>query len=152
MEPAFSRLPSLPSWLLSQTAQHAGRVVADGFAAAGARGYHYRLLGTLAEAGPSSQAELGRRSGIHLSDVVAALNELEADGYVRRRPDPSDKRRNVVSITGAGTERLTTLEACVTAAQEEILAPLTARERDQLVTLLRRLHAHHSKRDVSPAP
>ncbi|MFG1924420.1 MarR family winged helix-turn-helix transcriptional regulator [Cryptosporangium sp. NPDC048952] len=139
MEPAFSRLPALPSWLLSQTSLHAGRLVADGFAAEGARGYHYRLLGTLAEAGPSSQAELGRRSGIHVSDVVAALNELEADGYVARSPDPADKRRNVVTITVTGRERLAVLDVRVTAAQDEILAPLTAKEREQFVTLLRRI-------------
>ncbi|GAA0269566.1 MarR family transcriptional regulator [Cryptosporangium japonicum] len=152
MEPAFSRLPTLPSWLLSQVAQQAGRLVSDGFAAVGARGYHYRLLGALAEAGPSSQAELGRRSGIHLSDVVAALNELEADGHVRRRPDPSDKRRNVVTLTAAGTKRLAALEDRVAEVQDEILAPLDAAEREQFVALLRRLRAHHSKRDVSPAP
>ncbi|SHM61478.1 MarR family winged helix-turn-helix transcriptional regulator [Cryptosporangium aurantiacum] len=142
--PAFSRLPSLPSWLLAQTALHAGRLVADGFAAEGARGYHYRLLATLAEAGPSSQAELGRRSGIHLSDVVAALNELSADGYVQRTPDPSDKRRNVVVLTDAGRARLEVLEARVTAVQEDILAPLDAAERGQLVALLTRLLGHHA--------
>ncbi|GAA3385095.1 MarR family winged helix-turn-helix transcriptional regulator [Cryptosporangium minutisporangium] len=144
-EPAFSRLPSLPSWLLTQTALHAGRLVADGFAADGARGYHYRLLGTLAEAGPSSQAELGRRSGIHLSDVVAALNELAADGYVQRAPDPADKRRNVVTLTEAGRERLAVLEARVTAVQDHVLAPLNPSERNQLVALLRRLLDHHAR-------
>jgi len=144
MEPAFPALPSLPSWLLSQVALYAGRSVADGFAAEGARGYHYRLLASLAEAGPSSQAELGRRSGIHLSDVVAALNELAADGYVRRSPDPADKRRNVVTLTDAGRSRLDVLEARVRAVQDEILAPLDAREREQLTALLRRLLDHHA--------
>ena len=144
MEPAFSALPSLPSWLLSQVALHAGRLVADGFAAEGARGYHYRLLATLAEAGPSSQAELGRRSGIHLSDVVAALNELATEGYVERSPDPGDKRRNVVTLTAAGRERLAALEARVRAVQETILAPLSEPERAELVGLLRRLLAHHA--------
>ncbi|TQS47058.1 MarR family winged helix-turn-helix transcriptional regulator [Cryptosporangium phraense] len=138
-EPAFSRLPALPSWLLSQAALRAGRLVADGFAAEGARGYHYRLLGTLAEAGPSSQAELGRRSGIHLSDVVAALNELEADGYVKRAPDPADKRRNVVTVTPKGDERLRKLDEKIAAVQDDVLAPLDETERTQLVELLRRL-------------
>jgi MarR family transcriptional regulator, lower aerobic nicotinate degradation pathway regulator len=145
-QPAFSRLPSLPSWLLSQAALHAGRLVADGFAAVGARGYHYRLLATLAEAGPSSQAELGRRSGIHLSDVVAALNELAADGYVVRTPDPGDRRRNVVTLTPAGLARLDVLEAQVGAVQDEVLAPLSVVEREQLTGLLRRLLAYHSDR------
>jgi len=62
----------LPSWLLTQTAAHAGRLVTERFAEIGARGYHYRLLAQL-RTGPASQADLGRRTGIHFSDVVAAL-------------------------------------------------------------------------------
>ena len=51
-----ARWESLPSWLLTQTANHAHRLVADGFSSVRARGYHYRLLATLEEFGPASQA------------------------------------------------------------------------------------------------
>lgn len=129
----------LPSWLLGQAAAFAQRLVTDGFAAMGARGYHYRLLDSLRSTGPASQAELGRRTGIHLSDMVAALNELEAGGYVARSPDPRDRRRNVVTITGAGRARAAELADRVDEIQEELTAPLTAAERAQLVTLLRKL-------------
>jgi DNA-binding MarR family transcriptional regulator len=57
---------------------------------------------TLEELGPASQAALGRRSGIHLSDMVAAINELADRGLVERAPDPADRRRNIISLT-AGT-------------------------------------------------
>jgi DNA-binding MarR family transcriptional regulator len=143
-KPAFSRLPSLPSWLLSQTALHSARLLTDRLADAGARGYHYRLLATLDESGPSSQADLGRRSGIHLGDVVAALNELESAGFVSRSPDPADRRRNVVQVTDAGRTRLAELDERVTAVQDELLAPLSAEERVQLTGLLTRLLAHHN--------
>ncbi|GAA3921249.1 MarR family winged helix-turn-helix transcriptional regulator [Actinoplanes auranticolor] len=125
----------LPSWLLTQTAAHAGRLVTERFAEVGARGYHYRLLETLL-GGPASQAELGRRTGIHLSDMVAVLNELTADGYVERSPDPADKRRNVVTITDRGRERAAELAARAEAIQDELLTPLTAAERAELVRLL----------------
>ncbi|WP_435792456.1 hypothetical protein [Amycolatopsis tolypomycina] len=36
-------------------------------AVAGARGYHYRILATLHEFGPSSQAGLGRRGRVDRS-------------------------------------------------------------------------------------
>ncbi|MEV6216850.1 MarR family transcriptional regulator [Nocardia sp. NPDC051833] len=55
----------------------------------GARGYHYRLLATLAEFGPASQAELGRRSGIHVSDMVATINDLADNDLVERDPIPT---------------------------------------------------------------
>jgi len=115
-------------------------VVTERFAEIGARGYHYRLLEPLLD-GPASQADLGRRTGIHFSDVVAALNELTEAGYVERRPDPADRRRNVVTITAAGRRRVTELAARAAAIQEELLAPLTPAERTELVRLLTLLRA-----------
>ncbi|GAD86232.1 MarR family winged helix-turn-helix transcriptional regulator [Nocardia asteroides] len=135
----------LPSWLLTQTAQHAHHLVSDGFAAAGARGYHYRLLATLAETGPASQAELGRRSGIHVSDMVATINELAEDDLVERAPDPADRRRNIISLTSAGTRQLRRLEKQLADAQDELLAPLSPAQRRQLTTLLTRLLDHHDQ-------
>jgi MarR family transcriptional regulator, lower aerobic nicotinate degradation pathway regulator len=133
----------LPSWLLTQTAALTHRLVGDGFAAVGARGYHYRLLTSLATEGPASQADLGRRTAIHLSDVVAALNELEKDGYIGRKPDDADRRRNVITITGAGLRRATELSSTVHKIQDELLEPLTTAEREQLTELLTKLYEHH---------
>jgi DNA-binding MarR family transcriptional regulator len=133
----------LPSWLLSQTAAHSGRLVTDGFATVGARGYHYRLLDSLITTGPASQADLGRRTGIHLSDMVAALNELAAGGYVSRSPDPQDRRRNVITVTDTGRARAAELAAVAGKVQNQLLAPLSAAERDELTALLRKLLRHH---------
>jgi DNA-binding MarR family transcriptional regulator len=130
-------MDDLPSRLLTRTAALAGRLVAERFAEIGARGYHYRLLTTLIEDGPASQADLGRRTDIHLSDMVAALNELSEAGYVQRRPDPADRRRNIVTVTPQGRRRAEALAARATEIQEELLAPLSATERGELVRLLR---------------
>jgi DNA-binding MarR family transcriptional regulator len=132
-----------PSWLLTQTATQAQRIIGETFAAAGARGYHFRLLATLAEFGPASQAVLGRRSSIDRSDVVAALNELEAGGYVERTPDPDDGRRNVITITTAGKRLYRRLTTALGRAENEIFAPLSATDRTRLTTLLTRVLAHH---------
>ncbi len=142
-------MDQLPSWLLTQTAAHAHRLVADGFGAIGARGYHVRLLSSLIDDGPASQAALGRRTGIHLSDMVAALNELEAGGYVARSPDPADRRRNVITVTTAGVARAAELDRQTGAIQEELLEPLSGEERRQLTEILRKLLAHH-RQGVSP--
>ncbi|MEV1174226.1 hypothetical protein [Nonomuraea sp. NPDC049784] len=53
--------------LITQTATHAARLVSEALDMAGARRYHYALLATLEEFGPSSQAELGRRCAIDRS-------------------------------------------------------------------------------------
>jgi len=145
MEPS-AQWKRLPSWLLTQTAGHAHRLVTDGFAAANARGYHYRLLATLEEFGPASQAALGRRSDIHLSDMVATINDLVEEKLVKRAPDPADRRRNIVSLTAAGKRRLRKLEKQLAQAQDELLAPLSEDERAQLTGLLSRLLEHHDPR------
>jgi DNA-binding MarR family transcriptional regulator len=136
----------LPSWLLTQTASHAQRLVGDGFSAVQARGYHYRLLATLEEFGPASQAALGRRSGIHLSDMVAAINELAVRKLVERAPDPADGRRNIISLTAAGKRQLRRLEKQLDETQDELLAPLSPEERQRLTQLLSRLLDYHNRR------
>ncbi|OLF14158.1 MarR family transcriptional regulator [Actinophytocola xinjiangensis] len=146
MENPTGRWTSLPSWLLTQTAQHAHRLVGEGFSAVGARGYHYRLLATLEEHGPASQAELGRRSGIHLSDMVAATNELAEQHLVERTPDPTDRRRNIVSLTTAGKRQLRRLDKQLTRTQDTLMAPLSPEDRDTLTDLLSRLLDHHDRR------
>ncbi|MFY1615412.1 MarR family winged helix-turn-helix transcriptional regulator [Micromonospora sp. WMMD736] len=136
-------LRTTPSWLLNQAATHAGRLISAGFAAHGLRGYHYRLLATLAEDGPASQADLGRRCGIDRSDVVATVNDLAGRGLVVRAPDPADRRRNVISLTEAGADEAHRMADTVAHVQDDLLAPLTSAERDQLTRLLTRLVEHH---------
>jgi DNA-binding MarR family transcriptional regulator len=142
-EQAPSVLKETPSWLLTQSALHAHRIVTEAFMAGGARGYHFRLLATLAEYGPASQASLGRRTGIDRSDVVAAINELAAAGYVDRSPDPEDGRRNVITLTAAGRRQYKRLGELVRKAQDELFAPLSPNERAQLTRLLTKVLGHH---------
>ncbi len=139
---APERLRSLPSWLVNQTALLATRLVSDELAGLGLRRYHYSLMTALDETGPASQADLGRRTTIDRSDMVATVNELADLGFVERSPDPTDRRRNVVRLTTAGRRRLRQLDRRVAAVQDDLLAPLTARERAQLVDLLTRVLDH----------
>lgn len=132
-------LRELPSWLLNQVAMRAHRAVADGLAPLDARKPHYAMLAALAEFGPSSQAALGRRCCLDRSDVVAVVNELSEPGYVERAPDPKDRRRNVITITRSGRRRLRELDVTLASLNDELLAPLSAPEREQLTRLLTRV-------------
>lgn len=139
-----SRLRALPSWLLNQAAVPADSLVSAALASAQARRYDYKVLAALDEYGPASQATLGRRSGIDRSDMVATLNELTERGFVERAPDPADRRRNVVTLTRNGRGHLGKLDRLVAGAQDELVAPLSSRERAQLVDLLTRIVDHHA--------
>jgi MarR family transcriptional regulator, lower aerobic nicotinate degradation pathway regulator len=135
------RLKDRPTWLISRAYARSAALLAAGFEAEGGglRGYHYRLLAALEQFGPASQAGLGRDTGIDRSDVTAALTALESRGLIARRVDPDQKRRNIVTITPQGLDALVALDAMIDATQEAVLAPLTAAQRRQFVSLLSRL-------------
>lgn len=137
------RLTTKPSWLITQLAVHARRLVSQAEAELAARTYHYRILATLQEFGPSSQADLARRGTMDRSDVVAAINELAEQGHVERTPDPDDRRRNIVSLTRTGTQHLRRLDRALDKVQTDLLHPLTAEERQTLTALLTRVLVHH---------
>ena len=137
-------LMAKPSWLISEVSRLAHPLITDELAATGSRGYHYRLLAALQEFGPASQASLGRRTGMDRSDVAAAVNELAVRGLTQRAPDPADRRRNVISITPAGTAHLRRLDELLAGVQDELLAPLSPAERQQLIRLLNRILEHHA--------
>ena len=136
-----ARLKDRPTWLISRAYARSSRLLNAGFEAhgRGLRSYHYRLLAALDEWGPASQADLGRSTGIDRSDVTAALAELESRNLIERTVDPENKRRNIVTLTPEGTERLDELDSVVSAIQDELLAPLTATQRRQFTPLISRL-------------
>jgi DNA-binding MarR family transcriptional regulator len=133
------RLDRLPSRLLGQAALRADRLVTAALADEGLRRHHYAVLATLADHGPASQAELGRRLWIDRRDMHAVLTDLERDGLVSRARDAVDRRRNVVAVTPAAAPALARLDALVADAQAALLAPLDEAERAQLLDLLARV-------------
>src|SRR5580704_15027622 len=119
MTMAESATPALlqtkPTWLISQVSAQAHAVMAGRLGVAGARGYHFRVLAALAEFGPASQAAVGRHADLDRSDVTATVTELARAGLVDRAADAGDRRRNVVTITGAGLARLCELDGILAA-------------------------------------
>jgi DNA-binding MarR family transcriptional regulator len=135
----LKRVSGLPTWLLSRANARAQLILHDAFGRAGVRGYDFRVLAALEEFGPVSQAELGRRTGIDRSDIVATVNDLVEKDLVRRTPDANDRRRNVVSITKNGNQMLRRLDVALAEVQRVVLEPLSAGERATLIRLLAKL-------------
>jgi len=71
--------------------------------------------------------------------MVAIIDALEGKGIIARRPDPEDRRRNVVELTPAGQDLLRQATAASDAAEAELLAPLSPEEGEQLRDLLARV-------------
>lgn len=53
----------------------------------------YKALGVLDRLGPMSAGELGRHTGLAAASVTNLIERLVAKGYLRREPDPLDRRR-----------------------------------------------------------
>jgi len=115
------------------------RLVRQQLTAAGVRTQHYHVLASLADDGEAAQATLADRIAFDRSDLVTMLDELEKLGYLVRRTDPADRRRNIVAITVKGEKALTEMDQLIFAAEAELLQPLTPAERKTLLRLLSRL-------------
>lgn len=139
LESVPDRLRSLPSWLLGQASVQARRIVGGVLADEGLHRSQYALMASLEQFGPLSQTALSDRSGLDRSDVVRWVDDLAARELVERTRDPGDRRRNAVSLTDQGRRRLAVLDVRLGGAQDELLAGLSAKERDQLVALLGRV-------------
>ena len=64
-----------------------------------------RALDITGRFGPLAPTELARLLGFTTGGVTTVLDRLERAGYIRRQPDPADRRRQVVQITEATTAR-----------------------------------------------
>lgn len=59
--------------------------------------------------GPATPKQLGRWAGLSSGGVTVALDRLEKAGYVRREPNPHDRRSLLVALVPACIRKLTSL-------------------------------------------
>src|SRR6476469_8013430 len=76
------------------------------------------VLARLHNEGPSSASALASAEAISHQGIGAILAVLETRGYIQRSPDPTDGRRQLVSLTAAGVAQADS----TTTAREEWLA------------------------------
>ncbi|KUM78250.1 MarR family winged helix-turn-helix transcriptional regulator [Streptomyces curacoi] len=130
---------SLPSWLLGRAAARGRALVAERLAAEGMKMWHHVVLSAVRDLAPVAQADLGRSVQLDPKDLVGILNDLQAQGLVVRQPDPNDRRKNAVSLTDEGARLLKRCERAAREANDALLAPLSAAERDRFMDLLIRI-------------
>jgi DNA-binding MarR family transcriptional regulator len=99
----------------------------------------YLVLTQLRDLGPSSQAELAAALGLDPSNLATAIAELVDRQLVDRCRNDQDRRRYSIGLAAAGAQLLARADAAIAATEAELVAGLTAAERDQLCALLRRV-------------
>ncbi|MFB7209946.1 MarR family winged helix-turn-helix transcriptional regulator [Streptomyces sp. NPDC056255] len=99
----------------------------------------YTVLMAIVDAPTRSQLALAQAVSVDKSKLVLVLDELEAAGLVRRRPDPADRRARIVEATDTGRRVLDDARADVEAIENNLLADLDPATRNALRTALGQL-------------
>lgn len=140
-----------PAFLLAQLGAHAASQFAERLKVLDLMPSDAGILRLLRAAGGVSQQELAARLGIHPSRLVAILDNLEKRGYLKRRPNPEDRRLYSLYLTKGGEELLGKIGQLAREHQESLLSPLNNEERTALGSLLLRLADQHGlTRGVHP--
>jgi len=98
----------------------------------------FAVLNVLGAREGAIQQELSSDMAIDPSAMVKLINELEDTGLAERRRRPGDRRAWEVTITPDGRRALERARRAVMQVEDEVLGGLTAADRRQLLTLLRR--------------
>jgi DNA-binding MarR family transcriptional regulator len=64
------------------------------------------VLGRLDREGPQSVSDLAHAERVRPQSMAQTVSELEYEALVERRPDPDDRRRALVKLTGRGRHAL----------------------------------------------
>lgn len=66
--------------------------------------YEILMLLSFSRSGALPMAKIGARLQVHPTSVTSAVDRLEAQGFVRRAPHPTDRRAVLAGITEAGRD------------------------------------------------
>jgi len=99
----------------------------------------FAALAKLADAGETSQNQLGSLVAMDAATIKGVIDRLKARGYVDLSKHAQDRRRLMVSLTAEGRAALAALLPLAREITVETLAPLSEREAAQLMKLLSRI-------------
>lgn len=106
-------------------------------------------------AGPRTPAELADAAGVTRATMTGLIDTLERDGFVKREPDPDDRRMMSVLLTSRGERFMQEFLPRHFKAIAAIMSTLTESERKTLVGLLTKVQQQtavlNPSRDAAPA-
>ncbi|OED38194.1 hypothetical protein AB833_20675 [Chromatiales bacterium (ex Bugula neritina AB1)] len=107
-----------------------------------ARGF--AALSLVVQVSHITQSELARKLGIERSGIVAIIDELENEGFLKRTLVRNDKRIYALLPTPAGARAYKKALGAVKKSESCLLSVLTPTEKKQLVPILRKIRANHT--------
>ncbi|HET6588030.1 MAG TPA: MarR family transcriptional regulator [Oleiagrimonas sp.] len=89
--------------------------------------------------GPMSAGELARSLGHDGGALTRLLDQLEEKGYLRRKPDPQDRRALRIELTASGKSLCRELGGCSDRVMNAAQKSLSKDERRHLIDYLQRI-------------
>jgi DNA-binding MarR family transcriptional regulator len=86
-----------------------------------------------------NQTAVSQAMGNDRSAMVSAVNKLEQQGLIERRPSKTDLRSYMLYLTDSGEERFQRLHNEIKEYERQIFEQLDPGEKEQLLNLLRKL-------------
>jgi MarR family 2-MHQ and catechol resistance regulon transcriptional repressor len=102
-------------------------------------GSDFAVLEALLHKGPLPVNVIGRKVLLTSGSITAAVDRLESQRLVERRPHPSDRRARVVRLTSAGRRLIAGVFAEHERDMERAASSLSASERATIIRLLKKL-------------
>ncbi len=125
--------------LLRRAHQRHASLFQDRGAVGGLTPTQFATLLKLGELGRATQNALGRAVALDPATIQGVVARLRDRGLVEASRDPLDRRTVVLSLAPAGETVLAEAVGQGRRANEQLLAPLTAEDRQDLIRLLRRI-------------
>jgi MarR family transcriptional regulator, transcriptional regulator for hemolysin len=100
-----------------------------------------RTLGYLARNEGINQAGLADLLEIRPMTLVRQIDRMEEAGWIERRPDPGDRRARRLYLTAKARPILGRIWRVANETRDEALARLAPHDAEQLIDLLRQVHA-----------
>jgi DNA-binding MarR family transcriptional regulator len=94
-----------------------------------------------------SVGQLGKWADLSSGAMTNRIDRLEQAGFVKRAPDPDDRRGVLVELTDAGRRAWEESVSAQAAKESFVTGALSADEKKQLNALLRRLMIEFEKRE-----
>jgi DNA-binding MarR family transcriptional regulator len=114
-----------------------------------------QLLGEISRAGVTTPAELGTQLHVRVQSLTDSINELVSRDLIARRPDETDRRRQLIEITTAGTALIEAdraeRDAWLHATMHDNLTPLEFDLLMLVAPVLRKLAYAETKAGTLPA-
>lgn len=136
----MDRIEDCISFLVGKAAQQVTRRARELLAPFGVTPVQYAVLKVLADGGPQSGAEIGKRMVLDSASVTGVLDRLESLGLVERRPDPKDRRAQLIVASPGAMEMLPKLDEEMDRLNVEAGAAI-GEDRSELFRALRHLGA-----------